>query len=101
MGGAIPICRLDEECGHIAGHDAWHRVMRVARPVLDLKAAALLLDELVLRGDERVVHAIELLADGGADTADIDEMRGRMNDLVSYPILMLLGFLSRDSNFSM
>ena len=82
MGGAIPICELDEECGHVAGHDAGHRVVRVARPVLDLETTALLLDELVLLGDERVVHTFELLADGGTDTADIDEMRGRMNDLV-------------------
>lgn len=50
MDGAIPICRLDEECGHVAGHDAGHRVVRIARPVLDLETAALLLDELVLLG---------------------------------------------------
>lgn len=82
MGGAISICELDEECGHVAGHDAGHRIVRVARPVLDLEAAARRLDELVLRGDERVVHTLERLADGGADTADIDEVRGRMDDLV-------------------
>ena len=82
MGGAIPICRLDEECGHVAGHDTGHLVARIARPVLDLKAAALLLDELVLLGNERVVHTIELLTDGSTDTADIDEVRSRMNDLI-------------------
>ena len=82
MGGAIPICRLDEECGHVSGHDAGHRVARIARPVLDLKAAALFLDELILLGDESVIHTLELLADGSADTADIDEVRSRMNDLI-------------------
>lgn len=82
MGGAIPICRLDEECGHVSGHDTGHRVARIARPVLDLKAAALLLDELVLLGNERVVHTIELLTDGSTDTADIDEVRSRMDNLV-------------------
>lgn len=70
MGGAIPICGLDEECGHVAGHDAWHRVVRIARPILYLEAAALLLDELILLGDERVVHTIELLADDDADSFD-------------------------------
>ena len=75
--------------------------MRIARPVLDLEAAARLLDELVLHRNERIVHTLERLADGAADTADIDKVRGGMNDLVSYPILKLLGFLSRDSNFSM
>ena len=82
MGGAIPICRLDKECGHVAGHDAGHRIVRVARPVLDLEAAALLLDELVLLGDERVVHSLERLADGGTDTTDIHEVRGGMNYLI-------------------
>lgn len=82
MSGAIPICGLDEECGHVTGHDAGHRIVRITRPVLDLESAALLLDELVLLGDERVVHTIELLADGGTDTANIDEVRGRMDDLV-------------------
>lgn len=82
MGGAIPICGLDEERGHVACHDAGHRVVRIARPVLYLKTAALLLDELVLLGDERIVHAFKRLTDGGTDTADIDEVRSRMNDLV-------------------
>lgn len=82
MGGAIPICRLDEECGHVAGHDAGHRVVRIARPVFDLKAAALLIDELILLGDESVIHTLELLADGGTDTADIHEVRGRVDDLI-------------------
>lgn len=82
MGGAISICGLDEECGHVAGHDAGHRIVRIARPVLDLETAALLLDELALLGDERVIHAFKRLADGGTDTADIDEVRSRMNDLV-------------------
>ena len=82
MGGAIPTCELDEECGHVAGHDAGHRVRRIARPVLNLETAALLLDELVFRGDERVVHSLERLADRGTDTADIDEMSGRMDNLI-------------------
>lgn len=82
MGGAIPTCGLDEERGHVAGHDAGHRIARIARPVLYLETAALLLDELVLLGDERVVHTIELLADGGTDTADIHEVRGRVDDLI-------------------
>ena len=82
MGGAISICGLDEERGHITGHDARHRIARIASPVLDLKAATLLIDELTFLGDERVVHSIELLANGGTDTADINKMRGRMDDLI-------------------
>lgn len=82
MGGAIPICWLNEECRHVAGHDAGHRIVRIARPVLDLEAATLLLDELVLLGDESVIHTLELLADGGTDTADIHEVRGRVDDLI-------------------
>lgn len=102
MGGAIPICGLDEECGHVAGHDARYRVVRVARPVLDLETVALLLDELILLGDYRIVHTIELLTDGGADTADIDEMRGRMNDLVESGLVriatVVLGEDASDGN---
>lgn len=71
MGGAISICRLDKECGHVAGHDAGHRIVRIARPVLDLEAATLLLDELVLLGDESVIHTLELLVAPGTSTVDI------------------------------
>ena len=73
MGGAIPICGLDEERGHVAGHDAGHGVCRVVRPILDLVAGRFCFHEVVGRGNEFVIHAVEGLADGRTDAADIHE----------------------------
>lgn len=73
---------VDEECGHITGHDTRHRIRRVVRPILNLVAGRFGFHEVVGRGDELVVHTVEGLADCRTDTTDIDELRGALDDLI-------------------
>lgn len=73
---------VDEECGHVAGHDTGHRVARVVRPILNLVAGRLCFHEVIGRGDELVVHTVEGLACGRTDTADIDEFGSALDDLI-------------------
>lgn len=73
---------IDEECGHITGHDTRHGVRRIIRPVLNLVAGRLGLHEIVGRGDELVVHAVEGLADGRTDTTDIHELGSALDYLI-------------------
>lgn len=73
---------IDEECGHVAGHDAGHGVCRIVRPILDLVAGRLGIHEVIGRGDKLVVHTVDGLADCSTDTTDIDELGGALDDLV-------------------
>lgn len=82
LAGFSVVPLIDEECGHIAGHDTRHRVRRVVRPILDLVAGRLCFHEVIGRWDELVVHTVEGLADGRANTADIDEFGSALNDLI-------------------
>ena len=80
--------RLDEECWHVTGLDAWHDVGDVAGPVLNLVAVALLLHEIVEDGLERVVVAIvDNLIHSSLDATDIDEVSGGMNDLIECDLM--------------